>query len=304
MTLTAPPFRPQTCQVVWPGAQVQGTCDLRRDVSAPYHVGGRSVTPVALVELWLSGDDLPAAVRERTLANISATLRAVPLRTTVPAGEYVATGLDADGQITSQRVATPLYADLVVTPDSLGSYGDQFCQDSGCVPLPAAATASWAVFTGVSDQWQFTPLSGGQALRSALSPPSWFLRLVLTADSVNGWDVDQQRTEQLNGFGLPFALPATVCRAGADVLSTRVTPNPPPGPPSPQQYSPSVVSDHGLAGCELRLTNASGASGGSFIWRFGVLLAADAQAQALMPDLPLAPPSALAAVGAASLAQP
>src|SRR5260370_5559762 len=72
MILTAPPFRPQTCQVMWPDAQVQGTCDLRRDVSAPYHVGGRSVTPVALVELWLSSDDLPAAVRERTLANISA----------------------------------------------------------------------------------------------------------------------------------------------------------------------------------------------------------------------------------------
>ncbi len=134
LTLTAVPLRPRTCTVQWPEAQVQGVCDVRRDVRAPYHVSGRSVTPVALVELWFSGDDLPANVRERTLANISATLRAVPLRTTVPAGEYVATGLDADGQITSQRVATPLYADLVVTATSLDFIGDEFCADPGCVP--------------------------------------------------------------------------------------------------------------------------------------------------------------------------
>ncbi len=147
----------------------------------------------------------------------------------------------------------------------------------------------------VSDQWQFTPLSGGQASRSALSPPAWSLRLVLRADPVNGWDVDQQRTEQLNGFGLPFALPATICRAGADVLAKRVTLNP---------YSLSVVSDHGLVGCELHLTSGDGASQGYYVWRFGVLLAADARAQVLRPDLPLAPPSALIAVGATSPAPP
>jgi hypothetical protein len=45
-----------------------------------------------------------------------------------------------------------------------------------------------------------------------------------------------------------------------------------------------------------QLTDAGGTVRGTFIWRFGVLLAADMPAHHLMPDLPLTPRSAFAAL--------
>jgi hypothetical protein len=293
ITLTASPFRPHVCQVQWPNgevqwpsAQSQPPCALGRDVTYPYHVEGQSVTPAAVVDLWLGGEDLPADVLTRTLANISATLHAVPLRTTVPAGEYIATGLDAHGRINMRQVATSLHADLLVTPTSLDFFGDVFCADPGCAPAPTAATPGWAVGAGVSVQWQFTLLTGSQESHSALYLPASSLRLVLTFDPITGWDADQQSTEQLNGIGLPVALPATVCQAGVAYLGTLAQP-----------LFVSIVADHGLAGCKLHLTDAGGTGRGFFLWRFGVLLAADLQAHTTF-HLPLAPPSALAAVSA------
>jgi hypothetical protein len=60
----------------------------------------------------------------------------------------------------------------------------------------------------------------------------------------------------------------------------------------------SPLHDNGLEGCELALQTAQGANAGHFVWRFGVLLAADRPAHTLLPSLPLAPASELAAVGA------
>jgi hypothetical protein len=307
LMLTAPPLRPLTCEIQWPGfgLQVQGNCDVEPELSGlvgPAHVAGRLVTPVAFVDLWFTGGDLPADVRAQTLANINATLQAVPVETSVPAGDYIATGQDANGRIISRRTETPMRADLLVTATSLDDDGKVFCEDSVCLPVPAGGSNSWAVSVGVSTQWQFTPLSGGQALRSALAPPEASLSMMLAENPVTGWDVDQRSTEQLNGFGLAIALPATACQPGAGYLEARGLAA--VGFQEPQDtfvqppLSASTVADHQAAGCKLQLTDTKNANKGLYIWRFGVLLAADAQAHALLPDLPLAPPSEVAAAGA------
>jgi hypothetical protein len=274
--LTAPPFLPRTCQVSWPAVQIKGLCVVLSDQSY-----------VAVVDFGLSGEDLPPDVRTRTLDSINTALRALPLGATVPAGEYVATGLDAHGRIVSERVAGGWHADLVPTATMLNFSGDLFCTGPACVPLTASA-AEWVVSAGASVQWQYTTLTAGGASRSSPSFEAWSLRLILTTDAQGGWEIDQQRSEQLNGFSLVLATQALVCRAGSNYLDAHR--------PSDQLNS-SVVVDHGLEGCELQLTTRAGASVGTFIWRFGVLLAADAQAQALLPDLPKAPASAFTALG-------
>jgi hypothetical protein len=288
ITLTAAPFGTRTCHIQWPYAQVQGLCDVGRDVVVgPSHVGGRLVSPVATLTLWLGGDDLPANVRNRALASISATLDDVPLSATVPAGDYIATGQTADGHITSMRASDPVHADFFVTPTSSDFSGDVFCEDMGCAALPKGEVPGWVVSSGVSVQWLFTPLGGGQPVQSPVSGPVAALRLVLVADQAGNWTVDQQGTTALNGYSLAMGMPSTDCQAGASYLATRA--------PS-DLLSVGIVAYAGLAGCELQLTDANRANRGTFVWRFGVLLAADAQAQAVLPDLPVAPPDEVLAV--------
>jgi hypothetical protein len=59
---------------------------------------------------------------------------------------------------------------------------------------------------------------------------------------------------------------------------------------------PVSLHDRGVEGCELGAT-INRVDGGSYVWRFGVLLAADAQAHSILPALPRASPAEIAAVG-------
>jgi hypothetical protein len=289
ITLTAAPFGTRTCQIQWPYAQVQGLCDIERDVVGPSHVGGRLVNPVASVTLWLGSDDLPADVRNRALGAIGAALYNVPLSATVPTGDYLATGQTADGHITSMRASDPVRADFFVTPTSPDFGGDVFCEDAGCAALPKGGVPGWVVSAGVSVQWRFTPVAGGEPFLSAASGDVAALRLVLVADQAGEWHVDQQGSAALNGFNIAIGLPSTDCQAGASYLVTRVRSD---------LLSVGIVAYAGLAGCELQLTDVNRANRGLFVWRFDVLLAADKQAQISLPDLAVAPPDEVAAIGA------
>jgi hypothetical protein len=267
-----------------------------------YPIGGRAVTPVAIVDLWFSSDDLPAPERARALANVTASLQAVPLRAHVPVGDYFATGLDAQGQIRSQRALAPLQADVLITPTDLGFVGNTFCGDAaaGCVLLAPPTSGgqvgpAWVVEAGMTLAWQFTA-SDGHIYRAAPYSAGHAPRLVLTYDAQNGWRVDQASTEQLNGFGLPDALTLALSGTLPDLLSQVIL---------QRGYSVTVntIADHGIEGAELQLQTLDGTHLGTFVWRFGVLLAADAPAHALLPDLPPVPPSELSAVGASSSGQ-
>jgi hypothetical protein len=136
-------------------------------------------------------------------------------------------------------------------------------------------------------QWRFTA-SDGQIFRLA-SCPTESVRLLLTYDPQAGWEVDQDGAERLNGFGLPAALADNICSAGSNILSPLA---------QVRHYGVTINHDNRLQGCEIQAVTADGASAGRFVCRFGVLLAADAQAHAAFPDLPLAPSGEVAAVGA------
>jgi hypothetical protein len=53
----------------------------------------------------------------------------------------------------------------------------------------------------------------------------------------------------------------------------------------------------GPQGCKLGVVNQGATIEATFIFRFGVLLAADDGAHKLIPSLPIAPPSEIAAIG-------
>jgi hypothetical protein len=113
--------------------------------------------------------------------------------------------------------------------------------------------------------------------------------VLLSYDPLQGWSVDQRGTEQSAGFGLPEALTQDACDVDVAVLRSAA-----------QQHGYTILSplsDNRLEGCEFGVQTAQGANAGHFVWRFGVLLAADGPAHALLPDIPLAPVSEVAAAG-------
>ena len=300
LTLTSPPFRPRTCRIQWPTDQSPNGCDIQMNVGETYTVGGQSVSPPVIVVLSFTDADLPADLKAHALAAVTETLHAMLLRTTVPAGEYVATGGDAQGQILSQRSTSPLRADLLVTPNALGANGENFCDDLICVPMRDPATGqaiitrpTWLIDPEVSVEWQFTSNDGHVTYTTAY--PSYLPKvLLLTYDPQAGWQVDQADTELIDGFALPNALEFAMCAAGANTLSTVAEPT----AVEPPQYQINTVNEQGIEGCVFQLATANGTSAGNFIWRFGVLLAANSQAHARLPYLPLAPPGELSAVDA------
>jgi hypothetical protein len=58
-----------------------------------------------------------------------------------------------------------------------------------------------------------------------------------------------------------------------------------------------AISVEGPNNNPLSPTSPNNKKYGHYIWRWGVLLAADAQARALFPSLPVAPPTEITAVG-------
>lgn len=56
-----------------------------------------------------------------------------------------------------------------------------------------------------------------------------------------------------------------------------------------------ALNDQGARGCEIMLA-VNNAYQGTFLWRFGVLLAADTQAHTTDAHLPTAPPDEIAAL--------
>jgi hypothetical protein len=295
LTMTAPPFHPLTCHVQWPSRQSDGACDLPPTTGLPHTVGGRPVSPVLVVVLPFGPEDLPSAAQVQALARVSDILQQTPPQTHVPVGQYIASGQEASGAILSRRTRPPLQARLLAAATTLAYFDEFFCADPGCVaaPGPPGSRLDWVVGAGVSIRWQFRSSAGEEV---AISPP-WSdelpVSLLLTYNVQQGWTVDQRGTKEQAGFDLTTALAQSVCDGGATALITAAH-------LQPGDTSPLVLHDNRLEGCELGLQTAQGANAGHFVWRFGVLLAADAPAHALLPDLPLAPPSEHSAVGASS----
>jgi hypothetical protein len=235
---------------------------------------------------------LPKASLDTALQSINSALRATRLSAALPAGEYLAAGLDERKRIIAQPAPQVMRADLLTTATTLTFTGDVFCPQTGCVqpPPPSTRSREWAVGAEIAIQWQY--MSTGDAATSFTSPSydAWSLRLILTTDGAGTWQLDRDRTDQVNGYDPFLALDALVCRAGANYLdSIRPSVN----------LSTTIIVNRGLEGCEIAYTGPGGAQpdAGTYLWRFGVLLATDTQAQDILPGTPLALASAFTALG-------
>jgi hypothetical protein len=123
---------------------------------------------------------------------------------------------------------------------------------------------------------------------SASYPVETPLSLTLAYSTAGAWQVLTPRAQDLGGD-------VDLCGSGAALLeqNTRWT-----------GYGVDQLA-HGstsLAGCVLDLVASDRSEHGRFVWRFGVLLAADAPAHTTLPFLPLAPATEIVAAGGLTLA--
>jgi hypothetical protein len=290
ITLNAPPFAPLTCTITFPYTYGDPShCLLNTDTlvapdGSPISVNNGTVHPTFFVSMGFTWYDLPQDQQNQMLSSISQTLNS-PQQMTVPVGSYYAVSGTSEAGITSQRARTPLdaKASLIMFSTSTGVCGAVPCPD----PLAPGQSATlsgqvWVINFNVEIRWQFIDASG-----TAVGDAFYYLRpgtmqIVLSYERPSGWVV---ATRDMPNFSQDL-LQNQLCPIGLSLF--------PLGTESIQ--SAQVIRDRGIEGCELQAQTPQGQQG-LFLWRFGVLLAADDSAHTMQPALPIASPDEIAAVG-------
>lgn len=314
--LDAPPFPALKCSVRGPltvgadGTLIAGSVNDSPYCTMSWDTSGASGA-IVIIAIQLSGDDLAPAIQASALDAVNRVLAAIPARTTtVPAGQYFASGVDQRGLPISQFAAEPLTATVDFSPVEPGatpapSVGfmcpTMLCPGSPALPhLPyftptGTDVFGWDVKVPVTERWRFSTASGKvvSVVNFLAAQP---LQLRLAYDSSAGWRADttasseaaspmQSVTSQLDGVMDP-------CSQGMQMVSLAV------GPGGQNGLTSTGALSGVLEGCAITVVSQTGHAQGQFIWRFGALLAADAGAYALLPTLPMAPVAEIKAVGA------
>ncbi len=280
ITLDAPPFQPFTC--TFPGCSQSGTITANGQA-------------VRTANLTFSPTSLPAAQQSQVSSLVSQAI-SVQQPMTVPAGAFIATQLAGDGEISSQQAEEPLQATalLVSTSPTVPFFGSCFgviCVDSsvgigGASPSSAGSGHFWQVSSFLSLRWRFTTAAGA-VVSEVTYPIIQQIPITLAYDAATGWRLAPQSAGQY----MADQLANMACITGAGMLQVEQARY-----LSGLGWNVQTLRQQGTAGCEYQLFQ-NNTNYGQFVWRFGVLLAADATAHNTFPTLPIASPEDIAAVG-------
>jgi hypothetical protein len=296
ITLEAPPFAPATCHVVVVRYTDSGTPTALPDNPGCGYgqldgsFGALAGAPTVGVDV--TGSELPPAQQSAARQAIAAALVAQEIRATVPAGEYYVAGLTPGGEEVSAQATAPLGAteDLIPAPPSYtplvaGSCGALDCGssfDPGKVPSGRV----WSIQEPLFVQWGFTNASGAQVGQAAFGPLPYPAEFWLSQQQ-SAWQVILTQNAYTDR---PAVGDDARCQAAQAALSAYGVGN------FFTYYSWQMTEKRvGPLGCTFTLDSSQYA--GFFVWRFGVLLAADTTAHRLLPALPIAPPREVAEAG-------
>jgi hypothetical protein len=299
ITLIAPPFRPLSCPfpLPKPGTPWGGVIGYI-DGFSPCQAGSgftMQQLDVTNLEMQFSLADLPNDQQQQITALIPEQVTAQQTFT-VPSGSWFVSGLSSHGLITTARAPESLTASAYLVPSQQASQPGTsclgyVCANSGGFILGGSMSGQyWEVTTPISLRLLLRKATG-EVVSDVTFPFANMLTLYLTYNGSTGWQVGLVSPQQLEQD-----LTQVVCPTGSNVLAAFAQ------QASDQLYwTITTLHDRGLAGCELSLQVASGENSGThgeFVWRFGTLLAANDQAHLTLPQLPMATPADLAAVGA------
>jgi hypothetical protein len=247
------------------------------------------------ISLTLSGDDLSPALRADARAAIAQALAARPPWTeTVPTGEYIVSGIDHLGIPTA--TPAPLTASLALvfgappsTGSSVGACPSLLCEGDTMDPAQPIQYPAWNVNVPVAQDWRFT--TGAGRVVAATILPTTIPTTFELAYTGGHWQVADGTP---NSPGLDPSLALDTC-AQTTYLLTEVIGFNAQGA-SIQFGGGNAVPTNPMDGCAIDATPQDGGVTAHYIYRFGVLLAADAAAHRLTPHLPIAPSAEVIAV--------
>lgn len=292
ITLNAPPFLPKSCRIrlSQPGLPDDNPCLVHPTPPNDFVTyNDIAVAPAFVLEISLTLNDLPPAQQNTLTATLTQELT-YRQDLTVPAGSFIAASILSSGTITSQRATTPLRASAIVAPftpqrQDVGLPCAGFICTGGFETQSAAASLAphWNILVSVALRWRFSDASG--AVQSDVQFQSGnTLSLALSYNAARGWSIYpapplvETSNNQVTG---------TFCSTGEFILGQFAQ--------TGNSITIGTSYDQGAQGCEMVL-DVNAVDQGLYLWRFGVLLAADKQARATHPELPVAPPAEIAAV--------
>jgi hypothetical protein len=310
LTINAPPFQPKTCTITYADGALQSKnnadCLIGSGSFSPTSLmssgsfsttdlNGTSGIPLSIVEIDFAAADLPADQQSQINTLLAQSIIAQQTAT-VPLGSYIATHLNASSTISSQRSTTSLAATAFLTASANSSFtsfpcSGLICQASGLgfQQISTLTGYAWIVDVPVALHWRFTTSSG--RVLGDVSFPGNLASTVLTYIPKAGWSLSSQSASGSFSHANDFS--NLDCNTGAQILQQQL-PN--------ASVSYIMLNGQGINGCQLMLQTSTATNQESFIWRFGVLLAADNAAHHLLPSLPIAPQAEINAVQ--SSAQP
>lgn len=295
IAIDAPPFLSKACVFSFingaPESSDSAGCTTSTGGLPSITANGTTATPANIVQIDFTPDDLPPDQQSQINAILARSVSAQQT-ITVPAGSYIATHLNANGIITSRRVGAPVKATaFLAASDHFGLFGVGNCVGLICqagVDLfwgnPPPAGNVWVTGVSVALRWRFTTSAG--AMLGDVSFPAADVATALLAYSPGaGWSLTSQ--DDFGSFNDPSTFGNLDCLTGSQVAFQQL---------EGTNFSYSTEGGQGVKGCKMAVQDIGGSGRGSLIWRFGVLLAADAAAHKLLPRLPIAPQAEIAAV--------
>lgn len=310
VTLDAPPFYPRTCQIPPAQPRSPGAFDLCLLASSTSPAG-----PVLKLSIYLTINGLPPT-QQRQVNTLISQAMTMHQETGVPSQSYFATSAVPYQAITSQRAQAPLWASAFLAqtyhascvrtlcpkpvsgylsrptiptdpPAPCEDYACPNCEEGLCYETTFDTSPLggqfWEFAVIVWIKWRFSQPSG-KVVSEVVFPESQTILLDLLYDGKGNWRIPQQAGPGSSpGDQLAHAVDLT----GASLLALQL---------HGFGWGVSILHERGIDGCELAVQQ-NHQNKGRFIWRFGVLLAADAGAQRLLPTLPVAPLDEITAVG-------
>lgn len=291
VTINAPPFRTGYCVAggianASPPSDAGGQCSQ----GYLYDPSGKNKQTTLIVNITFTLDDLPPDQQSAITAMIP-QLATISQKTSVPAQSYLATNVTPAGEVKTQRASGTLQATATFAPSKLFSQPTYSCQDylcfdtlgPGLLSLPNGD--SWQVAVPVALSWRFTN-AAGKVVGAVSLPYADLIAMFLAYDQAQGWHtVVPSGAESIADQVQPLD-----CSTGITMLQLQTA-----RLLSGEGWEAEQLTSKGVEGCLLDLQQ-NNLEEGHFLWRFGVIMAADDKAHATLPTLPVAPQDEIAVV--------
>lgn len=306
ITLTAEPFAPTTCTFSWPGfSRSSGPCSYGDGSPQDVTVGGEHYSVSYNLDISMRGDQLSAEECARVKDAVSSALDATRPAIAVPTGQYIATGAYRDGLAVVQRTEQRLVARLAAAlPAAMGSTPcAEFGETGWSNPEPLQRLQGRHWLTQVSPELRMrfsTPSPSGREVAHTHDYVS-SLTMDLVYTPTGGWSAAAHASPPQNDpweiVPLGEQMAQSLCDAGGQDLQDALR-HAHQDRSFNSGSSSSPPGMRGIHGCRMAVSNTNELSNASpaFLWRFGVLLAANTAAHKLLPGVPMAPKDELAAV--------